>query len=94
VFSVVERFSQTHDCHLLRYASSITPFNVTKDQLMFTVNRMSVLLMSEDESTKFCTLCKLDFNLFNWKVSLIYLIFKVRLSKLSKTSMSELWSAS
>lgn len=70
VFSVTDHSSNTHDCHLLRRASSLTPFNITKDQLLFTVNRMSVLLVSEEESTKYCTLCKESFNIFNWKVSL------------------------
>lgn len=70
VFSVSDHFSKTNDCRLLRHASSLTPFNITKDQLVFTVNRMSVLLVSEEESTKYCTLCKGNFNLFNWKVCL------------------------
>jgi hypothetical protein len=30
--------------------------------------------MSEEESTKYCTLCKLDFNLFNWKVRSFHLL--------------------
>jgi hypothetical protein len=34
---------------------------------------MSVLLVSEEEYTKYCTLCKSQFDLFNWKVIFTFL---------------------
>lgn len=67
LFPVANNYFKTNDCHILRHAYSLIPFNISKNQLLTTLNRISVLLVS-DQSTKYCSLCKEDFNLLNWKV--------------------------
>ena len=63
-FIVAEKILNSHDCH----SDHSWPFNITKEQLVFTMNRLSTLLVSSDESTRYCTLCKEIFDLFHWKV--------------------------
>ena len=59
-----------------RPSSSISTLaweSLRRENVYHTMNRLSFLLTAENESDKHCSLCKDEFHLLKWKVSLFYL---------------------